>query len=470
MTLALIDIVILAISVAATMMVGLSAVRSKRKGDHVRMRAMSATEYILAGRKLTAPLFAASLTATWYGSVLGAGEFIARYGVVFILCMGIPYYITAIIYAFLLSKRLRKNEAVSIPHLISRSFGTGPGYAAAIAMLFISIPAPFMLSIGLLFHSIAGVSVPVGVIIGSFASLFIVAKGGLASDVRANVAQLIIMFAGFGALAVWCIIRLGSIGEMWQHVPTLQQSIPGPLDWQVIAVWFLIALQTFVDPNFHVRSAAASTPSAARSGLMISVAAWMMFDGIQLLIGLYAVSYVPTANSAETFLNIANNILPMAWKGLFVAGVFAAIMSTLDGYALVSATTIGHDIIDSVRQKGHSRRSLLIGLGTTGIIGVVAAIAIPSIVDLIYKAASITVPALLLPIYVAIRKPHVAKQVSGFGLIATLWIVVPSCVALLTFFANALWGFGIEPMITGLIASLIIFFIIRGSHATDTGE
>lgn len=470
MTLALIDIVILAISVAATMVVGISAVRSKRTRENVKMRAMSPTDYILAGRKLTAPLFAASLTATWYGSVLGAGEFIARYGVVFILCMGIPYYVTAIIYAFLLSKRLRKNEAVSIPHLISRAFGVGPGYAAAIAMLFISIPAPFMLSIGLLLHNISGMPVPAGVIAGSFVSLIIVAKGGLASDVRANVAQLIIMFAGFGALAVWCIIRLGSIGEMWQHVPTLQQGIPGPLDWQVIAVWFLIALQTFVDPNFHVRSAAATTPAVARKGLMISVAAWMIFDGIQLLIGLYAISYAQASNSAETFLNIANNVLPMAWKGLFVAGIFAAIMSTLDGYALVSATTIGHDIIDSIRRKGHSRRSLLIGLAATGVIGVMAALAIPSIVDLIYKAASITVPALLLPIYVAVRKPNVAKQVSRFGTLALLWIVVPSCVALSTFFVNALWSFGIEPMITGLTTSLIIFFIIRGSRATDSGE
>lgn len=469
MTFALIDIIILTISVVATMVVGLSAVWKRRTSDRVRQRKMSATDYILAGRKLTAPLFAASLTATWYGSVLGAGEFIARYGVVFILCMGVPYYVTAIIYALLLSTRMRNNEAVSIPHLIRRTFGSGPGYAAAVAMLFISIPAPFMLSLGLLLHNIAGWSVPVGVIVGSFGALIIVAKGGLASDVRANVVQLIVMFSGFGALAIWCVIRLGSLGDMWQGVPTLKQNFPGPLEWQVIAVWFLIALQTFVDPNFHVRSAAATTPQVARRGLMVSVLAWMIFDGIQLLIGLYAVSFLPSANSAETFLHIANDVLPMAWKGLFVAGVFAAIMSTLDGYALVSATTIGHDIIDSIRGKGHSRTSLLIGLAVAGVIGVVAAIAIPSIVDLIYNAASITVPALLIPVYIAVRKPSFGKRVGASGRFASMWIVVPPSVALLTFLANTVWGFGIEPMITGLITSLVILFIIKVSHAVAAG-
>lgn len=470
MTLALIDIIILTISVVATMVVGLSAVWRRQTGDSIQQRRMSAADYILAGRKLTAPLFAASLTATWYGSVLGAGEFIARYGVVFILCMGVPYYVTAIIYALLLSARMRKNEAVSIPHLIRRTFGSGAGYAAAISMLFISIPAPFMLSLGLLLHTVAGWSVPVGIIVGSLGALIIVAKGGLASDVRANVVQLIIMFSGFGALAIWCVFRLGSLADMWNSLPALKQDIPGPLEWQVIVVWFLIALQTFVDPNFHVRSAAATTPQVARRGMLVSVLAWMTFDGIQLLIGLYAVSFLPSANSAETFLNIANHVLPVAWKGLFVAGVFAAIMSTLDGYALVSATTIGHDIIDSVRGKGHSRTSLLIGLAISGVIGAVAAIAIPSIVDLIYNAASITVPALLIPVYIAVRKPSFGKRVRAAGRLALMWIVVPPCVALLTFFTNNVWDYGIEPMITGLITSLILLFTIKASHAVATGQ
>jgi len=459
------DWVVLGIALSATIIAGLSATR----GDQRRPEATGGiAEYILAGRRLTIPMFAASLIATWYGSVLGAAEFVARYGVSFVLCFGVPYYIAAVVYALVLSKRLRRNDAVSIPDLIRRSYGQGAGYAAAIAMLFISIPAPFMLSVGLLISGLTGVVLPVGVVVGTIVALFIVAKGGLGSDVRANMVQVVLMFAGFGSLAVWCIVSYGSPLQMWSHVPTLHQNIPGTLGWQAIAVWFLIALQTFVDPNFHVRTAASHTPHVAQRGLMLSVAGWMVFDGLQLIIGLYALVYAPSIDPGNTLLGVANATLPIAWKGLLLAGVFAAVMSALDGYALVSATTIGHDVIDAVRGKGFHRSSLYTGLLVTGIVGVVAAIAIPSIVDLIYNAASVTVPALLLPIYAATRPRMIGSERIVQLPVFALWIVLPGVASLLTFTTNALLHTHVEPMITGIAVSAVMLPIIRVLHARET--
>ena len=74
-----------------------------------RRRQDGTSTFILAGRTLTLPVFVASLVATWYGSVLGATEFVISYGLAFVLCFGVPYYVIALAYAQWLAKRIRQS-------------------------------------------------------------------------------------------------------------------------------------------------------------------------------------------------------------------------------------------------------------------------------------------------------------------------------------------------------------------------
>ena len=447
------DWVVVLLAVMAAVIAGLRAKRRDRVAHPD-----AAIDYILAGRSLTAPLFAATLIATWYGAVFGAGEFIARYGVVMILCFGVPYYIIGVLYALFIAKRVRKAETVSIPDQIRNVFGERAGTVAAVLILVISIPAPYMLTLGLIVASLSGLPLWASVIIGSSIALFIVAKGGLRSDVHANVVQVVLMYVGFGTLVVGCIVAFGSPALMWAALPTQHASLTGTLGWSGVAVWFLIALQTVIDPNFHVRAAAAVTPNAASKGLLYSVAGWIVFDGMQLLIGLYAVSYTNLADPSQTLLVVAQAALPTIWKGLFMAGVIAAVMSTLDGYALVSATTIGHDLIDRIRGGGHRRSSLWIGLAITGMVGVAASLLLPSILDLIWYAASIAVPALLLPLIYSYR---LSRDQNGGRLPFFMWMIIPGFVSLFTIVLGMSEIAVVEPMFTGLIASVLLFPFAR---------
>ena len=53
----------------------LAAVWLRRLG-----RSSTAVEYLVAGRRVTLPAFVATLVATWYGGILGIGEYSWRYG------------------------------------------------------------------------------------------------------------------------------------------------------------------------------------------------------------------------------------------------------------------------------------------------------------------------------------------------------------------------------------------------------
>ena len=60
-----------------------------------RRPSRGAVDYIVAGRRLTLPAFTASLVTTWYGGILGVGEYTWTYGISNWLVFGVPYYLCA---------------------------------------------------------------------------------------------------------------------------------------------------------------------------------------------------------------------------------------------------------------------------------------------------------------------------------------------------------------------------------------
>lgn len=429
--------------------------------------------YALAGRTLTAPLFAATLIATWYGSVLASGEFISNDGIMFLFCFGVPYYLAATAYALVMSRRLRSAQVLSIPESIGQYFGTSAAFAAALAVLVVSIPAPFMLSIGVLLHALTALPLWLCIVIGTSVSMMIVAKGGLRSDVAANVVQVFLMFAGFSALAIYCILAFGPLNTMIAALPTQTLAIPGNIGWTGVLVWMVIALQTFVDPNFFMRTAAANSPDAARRGLLYSVGGWVVFDMLQLTIGLYGVAYVSQNGGEWHFLLVAESVLPDAIKGVFVAALLSSITSALDGYLLSSAATIGHDIVPVVWKQKHGglseKKIPYTSLIATGIIGCLVAILVPSIVELILRAASIAVPGLLLPLIASVWKPMQTLFREKHGVPAWLLVVLPSVASAVTMYAHSIKLTSIEPMIVGICCSVILIPFTRVNNAVSQG-
>lgn len=365
-----------------------------------RRGSTSETDYIVAGRRLTLPLFICTLIATWYGAILGVGEFVHRYGLVTILCFGVPYYLAAILYAVLLTGKIRRSRALSIPEQFQVSYGGRAAMISSVIMLIITTPAAYILMVATFVASITGWSFPISLIASAIVSTIYVVKGGLKSDVYANVVQVVVMYAGFAVLLAFSMSVFGSVDTMIATIPADHRSVPGPATWMLIVGWWIVSLQTFIDPNFHVRVAAAASPRTARNGMLWSVLGWIVFDLLTLGTGLYAVAYVHVADPVDTYIGLAEVVLPVAWKGLFAAGVIAAVMSTLDGYALVSATIIGRSVLDPLRRTP-SVHSIRQGLVLTMVVGCLAAWTMRSVVDLLFASASLAVPPLLLPLLVS---------------------------------------------------------------------
>ena len=60
---------------------------------------------------------------------------------------------------------------------------------------------------------------------------------------------------------------------------------------------------------------------------------------------LYAIETIPPEKALLTYPILALEVLPSGFLGIFLVGIIATIMSTIDSLSLVSAITFGRDIL-----------------------------------------------------------------------------------------------------------------------------
>lgn len=428
-------------------------------GFLVRRRRGGAVEFLLAGRSLTLPVFVMTLVSTWYGGILGVGEFTYLHGISSWFLQGVPYYLFALLFALLMAGRVRSAGLTTIPDKLDEAYGRPAALAGAGLTFLLTTPAPYALMIGVLLQTVTGWPLAVCVLAGTAATTIYLWRGGFRADLATDVFEFGVMFLGFAVIIPFAWEAVGAPGALPALLP------PGHLVWhgghtpQHIAVWFLIALWTLIDPSFHQRCSAAATPAVARNGILLSIPFWFLFDMMTALAGLYARAALPVlGNPVMAYPLLAEAVLPPVAKGVFFAGMLATIMSTLNTAAFVSAASLGRDLIGRMRNEGEVRAKRLTqwGLVATGTISVALCLTVPSVVRLWYAIGSVAVPGLLVPLVTA----YFPRYALPGRLVPPLMMVATGTSAL---WLAAGWGdewpLGIEPMLPGLGVSILIWAV-----------
>jgi len=436
--------------------------------------------YLLGGRRLTLVPFVATLVSTWYGGILGVGEFTYLNGVVNLVVFGLPYYLFAILYALFLAARIRGGEALTIPERFQRCYGPRSARFSAVLVFLLTTPAPYLLMLGVMLNFLLGLDLWAAILLGTVFSTVYLWRGGFQAVVRTDLLQFVLMFAGFILLLVF-LVGIEPLGQMWRELPASHRHWRGAehLSWQVILVWFLIASWTFVDPGFYQRCAAARTGKTAARGILISVGFWFVFDLLTTSAGLYAVSQLPDLEgqlagpvAAYPLLGVA--VLPSGLRGLFFAALLAVIMSTVDSFVFISATTLGRDFgARGGTDPAVERRRIRWGIVASGIVGYVLAVSVPSVVELWYTLGMVLVPGLLLPIILtfhprAALSDAAALKIGLAGVLtAGVWLLTPAIMRWLGGVGET-YPLGLEPMLPGLLVTFILVPIfVRSSAASE---
>ena len=424
----MIDALIVASFLAACLALG---ARARRETD--------LEGWILAGRALTLPMFVATLVPTFYGGVLGIGEFTWGGGLSNWTVMALPYYVFAALYAVFLAGRVRVTPGLTIPDHLETAYGRPTALIGAALVFILASPADELLMAGSLLGHLTGLQTGVASALAAVFALALIWRGGLRSDASANRLQFVVMFAGFALILPFAWNAVGSPAAMIEKLPAGHLSWTGGLGPAKLLGWWLIAVWTIVDPSFHQRCAAAATPEVARRGILISIGFWAVFDLMTTTAGLYARAALPAlGNPTLAFPLLADAVMPPIARGIFFAGVCASLFAALQGTALLAAACLG-------------KKRLHAGLIATMVLSYALSRLVPSIVGLWYAVGSAAIPGLLLPmlgVYLpGIRVPGawaVASSTAGW-LISMAWVVAAQ--------RSGAAPLGIEPMFPGLFAS-----------------
>jgi SSS family solute:Na+ symporter len=428
-----------------------------------------AVDYLLAGRRVTLPAFVATLVATWYGGILGVGEYSYRYGLANWLVFGVPYYIGALLFALLFAKRARETELFTLPDLLDRHYGRGPALLGAAAVFVSSAPAAYVLMLGTLFAAMFGLPLAPCIVASALLSIFYIHRGGLRSVVITDQVQFVLMYLGFFLIVGFLVAKHGWLGFLKGHLPATHFVWNGGNAPGAILVWYFIALSALVDPGFWQRAYAARDPRVAKRGVLWSIVCWAIFDFLTTTTGMYARALMPDMKEPVfAFPQLANLTLPPVALGLFYLAMIATVMSTIDSYGFIAATTIGRDLIGRVL---HGRRSAepeparearevtfsKWGLWIAAAFATTLALAERSVIDLWHDLGSITTPTLLMPVVTAMLgrgklgpRRTSAAMVLPF-LVSLGWILARNADA------HARYPFGLEPIYAGLATSLVVY-------------
>jgi solute:Na+ symporter, SSS family len=422
-------------------------------------------DFLVAGRRLTLPAFVASLVTTWYGGILGVGEYGWKYGVSTWLVFGLPYYLYALIFALVLARRARRSRALSPCDQLELAWGRPAALVGAVALFVMTAPAAYVLMLGVLIQFATGWPLWAGVILGTTLSVSYVFRGGLQAVVLTDRVQFLLMFLSFLVLVPACVLSHGGFGWLRANLPAGHLTADGGLGWQAILVWYAIAAATLTEPGFYQRCYAARSEDTARKGILVSIGFWLVFDALTTTAGLYARAVLPELdNPVAAFPQLAVATLPDLWLGLFMVGLLATIMSTVDSYALLAAVMLGRDFLRRRQlpagsllggEDAANLRPVRWGLLATAVLSAILALWSQSVVMIWKTVGSIGTPVLLVPLLLANfgrRAPSAMAQRRAAGAMVLSGVVSGGW---LLAGGGRAW-LGVEAIFPGLLVSALL--------------
>jgi SSS family solute:Na+ symporter len=291
--------------------------------------------------------------------------------------------------------------------------------------------------------------------------------------VRADNVQFVLMYAGFLITLPYLAMKFGGVDFLRAQVPATHFVWHGGNPPQYLFVWYLIALQTLVEPTFYQRAYAAKDEGVARRGVLISIGFWMLFDFLTTMTGLYARALLPNlTDPVAAYPALAVEYLPPLLRGLFYLGLLATVMSTVDGFTFVGGVNFGRDILWRWRREPDESRVngyVQIGFVVTAAIALVLAMWFRSAVDIWHDVGSVGVPALLVPLLTSYRAAWRMSSraaciaIGGGGGLALALLV--------TRHAGLSEGYplGIEPIYPGLAFSAGVWVVDRWTRGKPSG-
>jgi sodium/pantothenate symporter len=248
---------------------------------------------------------------------------------------------------------------------------------------------------GITATALLGIPYDTALVLATVVFILYVSIGGMIAITWTDVIQGLLMLAVVVGTALAMIWRVGSPFELMRQATAVAPEL-GQVASQGVASYlgyFVIwATAIPVIPHIVMRVFTAKDADGARLSLNIAMLAYsvMILAAVLAIVPVGKVGFPNLADADQVFLEVMGSEFPALIRGVAVAAVLAAVMSTTDALLLACSSAIAHDILGSLlRDRAGERTLALIRIGAAWGIGALAlywALSPPELISQFYTA------------------------------------------------------------------------------------
>jgi SSS family solute:Na+ symporter/sodium/proline symporter len=313
-------------------------------------------DFMVAGRKLGAPILVGTLLATWIGS----GSIIASAGLAYregfaALWFDAGVWI-AIIVIYFVADRARRLEQLTVPDVLELRYNS---WARILATLVTIIAYTVIVSYqyragGLVLNIVAGLDRDTGTIITAIFVIAFTAIAGLVSVAFTDIFNGMLMMVGIflaypfltNRAGGWTGVRQRLEESFGQAIADERLSVMGSFTWDEALGYGLPTLLLMLGlANMYQRFFSARDERAARQAVVGWIVGTVAIESMIVVLAVIGSGLFPHLEHTEqVLLYTAREGLPLVMGCLLLAAAVAIIVSTADSFLLVPATNIMRDI------------------------------------------------------------------------------------------------------------------------------
>ena len=320
-----------------------------------RTASKSFKSFFVASRRLTIPVLIGVAAAGWYDSwtIVGLAECGATMGISILFIYVVPTAIIRLPLAIWIGPYTRDaipDHVVTLPDLIHYFYDRKTKVLGSVVPIFsVLYSAALLFAVGEVLHLVSGFPIYTAVAITGVGIIFYTAMAGLWGLAVTDLIQFAVMTVSAGAVALGIITYFGGLAPMYEQIAAIDPLLLTPLGHNTaldVLAWVISAAALYVNAQSYQRFGAAKGGAQIKVSYTLMLTLGICFSTVMVFAGMASAVMFPDASTvAEGFWGTVFTVLPAGFRGLFVAALVAAVMSTSSADILISAAILAKDVI-----------------------------------------------------------------------------------------------------------------------------
>ncbi len=426
-------------------------------------------DYAVAGRRLPIVFLFATMAATATGGAATIGRASQSYesGIV-IFTATVGFVLNQLVSGLFLAPRIRSiGKLFTVGDVMGFYYGRAARALTGVFSFLYSVTlfGVQLLAMGRILQTITGLPLVPLTIGGAVITILYTGLGGIGAVIYTDLLQFVVLAFGLTTATLVAIHSLGGVGAIVSAIDPVHMSPTG--DWassQVVRIFVAFLLGEALAPYFVQRYLATRTPSDTRWGVTLFGGYYGFYTIVVIALGLSGVLLLGDVEPDLVLTSIVRDVLPIGLRGAVFAALLAAVMSTGDSILNNASVIFTRDLYQKLFRPSASDESMLRwSKATTMLIGaggVVAAMSVPDVFELLIYTYTLWAPSIIPPLVVALLwgGPR-ERRVSP-------WAAAPAIVAGIS--TTFLWGsrvlgepLGIPAVVAGVAANLLVLLVVH---------